>query len=338
MTASAAARVSVIIPTYNRSALLMEAVESVLAQTHPIHEIVVVDDGSDASHRNALKELTRRSPLIRVYLLPHGERSRARNEGLARATGDFVLFLDDDDLLDVDMIASTVRRFAGSPVDVVVGRGQGFGDAIPLHAAPLNPFWTDSAAAPEGRASGWMGVSAATRRDLKRQPVRVLLRCPAPINAFLVRRDAIGTTHFPEDLNRGEDWIFWLDLAIKGCRFGVSPEGRAYVRRHAHNSWPVASTVVSYERVLEQIGPLGREEAFLGTALVARIGWLERRTDWWRPAVRQARHPDLLVKYGCQFLARRTFRLWLRASAGLRSTLSSIDPPAPRPSREPAPR
>lgn len=335
-----AATVSVIIPTYNRSALLSEAVDSVLTQTYGVHEIVIVDDGSDEPHRSALEALARRSRLIRVHALPfHGERSRARNEGLARATGEYVVFLDDDDLLDAGMIASAVRSFVtGAPVDVVVGRGQRVGEVEPSHAAPLNPFWTDSAADPEGWASALMGVSGEVRRDLGRHPVRVLLKVVPPINAFVVRRDAIGATRFPEDLHLGEDWIFWLDLAAKRCRFRLSAEGRAYVRRHLGNSGQPASAVVAFERVLERVEPLGREEAFLATALLARVCWLEGRADWWRLAVRQVGYPDLLFKYGCQFLARRTFRLWLHASAGLGSTARSVVAAAPLQSRKSEPR
>jgi hypothetical protein len=246
-----------------------------------------------------------------------------------------VLFLDDDDLLEAGMIASAMRGFVtGVPVDVVVGRGQRVGEVEPPHAAPLNPFWTDSAAEPEGWASAFMGVSAETRRDLERHPVRVLLQWPPPINAFVVRRDAIGATRFLEDLHCGEDWIFWLDLATKGCRFRLSPDGGAYVRRHPGNSGQPASAVVACGRALERVESLGREEAFLATARLAHICWLEGRADWWRPAVRQAWYPDLLFKYGGQFLARRTFRLWLRVSAGLGSTARSVVTPAPLPSRK----
>jgi hypothetical protein len=301
--------VSVIIPTHNRSALLSEAVDSVLAQADEVHEIIVVDDRSEEPHRSAVRALAQRSPLIRVHEMPvHGERSRARNEGLTRATGDYVLFLDDDDLLDAGAIASALRSFAADPcADVVVGGGRWFGEVGPRHAAPLDPFWTDSAADPDGWASQWMGVSAATRRDLARHPVRVLLKCAPPIHARLARREAIGTTRFPEDVHEGEDWIFWLDLAVKGCRFRLSPHGPAYVRRHPGNARRTASAVAAYQRVMTRAASIGREETFLAAAQWTRICWLEGRTDWWRPALTQAKHPDLLVRYACQFLLRRAF-------------------------------
>lgn len=309
---SDAARVSVIIPTHNRSALLMEAVDSVLAQTFPVHEIVVIDDGSAEPHRTALETLTRRSSLIRAHLLPPGERSRARNEGLANATGDFVLFMDDDDRLDEGMIASAMQSFADDPeVDVVVGLGSWFGGAVPRHVIPVGPFWTDSSGTPNGRLRAWMGLSDRSGEWLERKPAAVLLRCAVPINAFVIRRDAIGATRFPEDVNHGEDWIFRLDLAAKGCRFKWNPNAVAFVRWPSGDSGDARSRVVAFERVYQRFSPLGREEAFFAAAHLVRSRWRERRVDWWRLAILSG-HPTLLFKYGRQFLARKIFRLWLR--------------------------
>jgi Glycosyl transferase family 2 len=332
-----AALVSVIIPTHNRSALLMEAVDSILAQTYPVHEIVIVDDGSDEPHRSAVEALARRSPLIRAHLLPPGERSRARNEALARATGEYVIFLDDDDRLENGTIEAALRSFGtGAPVDVVVVQARQFGDIDPLHARPLNPFWIDSAAEPEGRTSVWMGVSAATRLDLEHHPKRVLLWCFPPINAFVIRRDAIGATRFSEDLHFGEDLLFWFDLAAKGCRFRVSGDGTAFVRRHPGNTSRWASTVEARKRLLERVEPLGREETFLASALLARACWTEGHAERWRAAAKLTRYPDLLLRYGRQFLVRRAFRFWLRASAGLSAATASVaTPTTPLQSREP---
>ncbi len=88
-------RISVLITTYNRAALVGEAVESVLAQTRPADEIIVIDDGSTDDTAARLAAFGDR---IRVVAKDNGGVSSARNAGLAAASGDWITFLDDDDV------------------------------------------------------------------------------------------------------------------------------------------------------------------------------------------------------------------------------------------------
>jgi glycosyltransferase involved in cell wall biosynthesis len=88
-------RVSVIIPTHNRKAFVLEAVDSVLAQTYEDFELIVVDDGSADETGEALEQYGER--LHYLYQANRGV-SAARNNGLAHARGEFVAFLDSDDL------------------------------------------------------------------------------------------------------------------------------------------------------------------------------------------------------------------------------------------------
>ena len=87
--------VSVIIPTFNRSALLKEAVVSVLAQEDVEPEVVVVDDGSSDGTPCILESF---GSAIRVILQAHGGVSSARNTGIRAAVGEWLAFLDSDDL------------------------------------------------------------------------------------------------------------------------------------------------------------------------------------------------------------------------------------------------
>lgn len=308
------ASVTVIIPTRNRSVLLAEAVESVLAQTYPVHEIIVVDDQSDAHHRRELAALAATSPIIRVHeLTTHQGRSRARNEGLRRATGTLVLFLDDDDLLDPAMVASAVSCFqTGPPADVVVCRFQFTGDVPAPHAKPVSPFYVDSIASRPAWLAGCVGFSLSLQQELQQHPTRTLLECIAPINAFVVRRQAIGLTRFADDLDYAEDWVFWLDLAIKGCRFHLNPGGRVYVRRHDANSPATGVSPLAWERLLTHAQGLGPRVAFLAAARLTTFHWFRGNPEWRGAAVSLLKFPTLLLKYGSQFLARRAYRFWLR--------------------------
>src|SRR5688572_28290377 len=108
--------VSTIIPVYNRAALLIEAVNSALAQSYPLHEIIIVDDGStDESVAVALEFAARHPSVVRVLQLGHGREWRARNHGLAIATGEFIQFLDSDDLIAPEKLATQVAAFRAHP-------------------------------------------------------------------------------------------------------------------------------------------------------------------------------------------------------------------------------
>jgi glycosyltransferase involved in cell wall biosynthesis len=104
--------VSVIIPTYNRAASLAAALDSVLAQSYPKIEIVVVDDGS-TDDTGAV--VARYGDRIRFQLKPNGGVATARNVGLAAATGELLAFLDSDDVCLPQRIATQVACFRQFP-------------------------------------------------------------------------------------------------------------------------------------------------------------------------------------------------------------------------------
>ena len=87
-------RVSVVIPTYNRSSQLVEAVDSVLAQTMPPSEVIIVDDGSIDETPDIFAKAA--APIKYLRILNSGV-SAARNVGVRAATGDWISFLDSDD-------------------------------------------------------------------------------------------------------------------------------------------------------------------------------------------------------------------------------------------------
>ena len=87
--------VSVIIPTHNRAEFVVQAVESVLNQTYGNIETIVIDDGSTDNTR---EELRKYQDKIHYNYQERSERSRARNEGFKHSRGDYIAFLDSDDL------------------------------------------------------------------------------------------------------------------------------------------------------------------------------------------------------------------------------------------------
>lgn len=105
--------VSVIIPTFDRVHALERAVRSCLAQTHPVMEVLVCDDGSTDGSKEMIAQLGD----ARVQWLqgtPAGRPAVPRNRGIAAARGNWLAFLDDDDAWDVDKLRLQFDRLRGS--------------------------------------------------------------------------------------------------------------------------------------------------------------------------------------------------------------------------------
>lgn len=120
--------VSVIIPTYNRGAFIVEAVESVLAQTYQNFETIVVDDGSTDDTLDRLEPYRSRISIVQTN---HGGAPHARNAGMKVARGKYVAFLDSDDRYLPHKLALQVQILERFPdVGMVYSEFSGFGEGI----------------------------------------------------------------------------------------------------------------------------------------------------------------------------------------------------------------
>ncbi len=99
-------KISVIIPVYNGASFLKTAIDSVLNQTYPAHEIIAIDDGSTDSSPKILKSYGNK---IKYKKITNSGISAARNTGMALVTGDYVAFLDHDDFWFKDKLAEQAR-------------------------------------------------------------------------------------------------------------------------------------------------------------------------------------------------------------------------------------
>ena len=104
-------RVGVVIPCYAQEHYLGEAIESVLAQTHPADDILVVDDGSPGNTAGVVE----RYPGVRVFRQANAGISEARNTGLRESRARYLIFLDADDRLRPNAIAAGLAGFAAHP-------------------------------------------------------------------------------------------------------------------------------------------------------------------------------------------------------------------------------
>lgn len=196
--------VSFITPAYNAAATLDDTVRSVLAQTIPAWEMLIVDDGSHDDTRDKAKAWARKDPRIMVLSKENGGPAAARNLGLAQARGEWLCFLDADDWLAPRFLEDLLAAAPGA--DVLVAGHDRVG--------------------PEGEP---MSVAAAPTLP---DPFATLARrCPIVPVAALVRTSvARRMGGFDSEVFSSEDWLFWMRAARLGARFRSVAASRSFYR------------------------------------------------------------------------------------------------------------
>lgn len=114
--------ISVIVPVYNVEKYLCRCVDSILNQTYPYLEIILVDDGSTDNSVKICDEYAKKDSRIKVIHKRNGGVSSARNVGLQNVTGEFVTFVDSDDYLESTCLEKMHNGMIKSNVDLVVVR------------------------------------------------------------------------------------------------------------------------------------------------------------------------------------------------------------------------
>lgn len=113
-------KISVIVPVYNGEEYLGECIESILRQTHGDLELIIVDDGSTDGSAEICDEYAGKDKRVKVYHQENGGASRARNLGLEKARGEYVMFVDADDWLEDEALERLSAEIGGS-ADLVIG-------------------------------------------------------------------------------------------------------------------------------------------------------------------------------------------------------------------------
>ena len=105
-------KISVIIPTYNRAHLIQRAIDSVLNQTYPVNQLIVVNDGSTDKTQETLSKY---KPNVKTITINNNGVSYARNVGIKEAHGDWIAFLDSDDEWKQTKLAKQVIAIQSTP-------------------------------------------------------------------------------------------------------------------------------------------------------------------------------------------------------------------------------
>ena len=213
--------VSVVMPTYERPEFLARAVKSVLAQTYPNVELIVVNDGG-CPVDDVLRALDRDGRVTSVRLGRNRNRSAARNAAIALARGKYVAYLDDDDWY----LPSHLERLVGLLERTGGAVAYGFAERI----------------TEEKRSDGWAqtAVTPVYRMPYRRELLLVGNYIPMP--CLVHRRDCLDVVGgFDEDLMTHEDWDLLIRLSARWpfeqleeatCCFSWRHDGSSTTSRH----------------------------------------------------------------------------------------------------------
>ena len=112
------ALISVIVPVYNVAQYLEKSIASIQQQTYQNLEIILVDDGATDESGRLCEQIAEQDERVLVYHKENEGLSQARNDGLKQAHGDYVIFIDSDDYIHPEMIASLYQQLVNEDADV----------------------------------------------------------------------------------------------------------------------------------------------------------------------------------------------------------------------------
>lgn len=183
--------VSVVIPTYNRAGKVLRAVDSVLHQSFKDFELIVVDDGSTDDTKFWIKNY--QDPRLKFFSIPHGGVARARNFGVTKTSGEWICFLDSDDVWRRHKLSEQVH-YHEAHRDILISQ--------------TNDVWLRNSV-----RVNKMKKHAVREGPIFRESLQLCLICASSVMIKKSLFDAIGG--FDESLPTCEDYDLWLRITAQ---------------------------------------------------------------------------------------------------------------------------
>jgi glycosyltransferase involved in cell wall biosynthesis len=233
-------RASILIPSFNHAAFVVETVESALAQSERDVEVLVIDDGSTDDSLARLARLA--DPRLHVSAQANAGLSRTLNRALERARGRWVKFLPSDDVLEPGCIERELAAAEAAP-----GTGVVFALPLVVDAAGV-PF-------PDPAPQAWFDTAARGRDDILRELLERNFLC-AP-SALFERERALAVGGFDPQLVVAQDYDLWLKI-LADAGAVLLPERLVRVRWHGANQSARVTEATEAERARVVVAALER--------------------------------------------------------------------------------
>ena len=234
-------KISVIVPVYNVEAYLERCVESILQQTYAHFELILINDGSTDSSGQICDHLASQYENIKVYHIENAGVSNARNMGIQLATGAWITFIDSDDFVTQDYLATLASAVEGVNVGFAIA---------PLHHIK-NGIVTDLPSH-SGKTELW-----STEETMKE--LLMTTRTSFFPVAKLFKRDLLADEKFNTNYHLAEDALFLTELLLKTRCSSVFIDKPVYYYDHREGSATtsvnqhVFDTIEVYQQIIAQV-------------------------------------------------------------------------------------
>lgn len=251
---SAQPLVSVITPVYNGAKFVTQAIDSVLAQTYPNVESIVVDDGSPDNAVQIIEQTYGNNPRVRLIRQDNAGTAAARNTGIRQARGELIALLDQDDHWLEHKLEKQVPLFADPDVGMVHSGGQAYDSLTGAITARFQP------------------PQEMSMTDLI---AHCNVSCASSIFRQSIWQDVGG---FNERLRGTDDWMFWIETAKAGYRVVGLKEDLVRIRIHEANQGThvLAGNKDAWVAVIQEVESWGNNDRAFLLAIEKAWGRLRR--------------------------------------------------------------
>lgn len=226
-------KISVVVPVYNCEEYLPQCVDSILKQTYPALEVILIDDGSTDQSIEICDSYGMKDDRVKVVHQKNAGAAATRNKGIELATGDFLTFVDSDDWIDADMYEQMVETIENNDCDIAICdcvKEKGSSSALYTHQLPY-------------------GLYSRTENNLDQYYDQLLIskdfEYSNMVSSYLLLIDLNKIPRqklsYPENIRYSEDLFF-------GARLGLLANKVFYLKGYAPYHYRIHSGSVTQEK------------------------------------------------------------------------------------------